>query len=288
MAAGSATDMYNAQQARRVAELMAIARRVRRRILRLASVRMSHIGAALSVTDILVALYFGRLNYLPNDHHWPDRDRCILSKGHGALALYATLAEAGVLPMKQLDQFGTPNSPLAGHPVEAVPGVEAATGSLGHGLGIAAGITLAARLDNRNIHVVAILGDGELDEGSVWEAAMFAPHHGLGGLVAIVDRNGYQQEGLTSRILNLEPLADRWRAFGWRVIETDGHNYHTLSAALNDAWDSVEQPTVIIAHTVKGKGVSFMENEAKWHIGWLQGETLDCALKELEEPEAGR
>jgi transketolase len=259
-------------------ELEALAARIRRRVLEFAAVKQVHIGAALSVADILAVLYGRQLHVDPKNPHAPDRDRLILSKGHAALALYGALAERGFLSQALLDGFGEDGNDLAGHPVEAVPGVEAATGALGHGLPVGAGCALAAKLDGHAWKTVVVLGDGELDEGSVWEAAMFAAHRRLDNLIAVVDRNGYQQEGPTAAILDLEPLAAKWAAFGWHVLEADGHDVHQLAAALDSAFAGCGRPVVVLARTVKGKGVPFMENDASWHMGQLQGAQLEQAL----------
>jgi transketolase len=266
------------------AQVAAAARRMRRRILRCAARGPSHIGPALSLADILATLYARHLRVDPARPRWAGRDRLVLSKGHGVLALYAALEEAGFLDAALMDGYGDPGSPLAGHPVEYVPGVDAPTGALGHGLSLGAGMALAARMDGRPWSVVVVMGDGELDEGSVWEAAMFAAHQRLDGLVAVVDRNGYQQEGPTARILDLEPLADKWRAFGWHAVEVPGHDPATLSRAFDAALARPGRPTVLIARTVKGRGVSFMENEPAWHMGRLDPPTLARALAEVADP----
>jgi transketolase len=263
------------------ANLEGIARSVRERILRYASVKRVHIGAALSVTDILVTLYFRVLRVDPAQPEWPGRDRLIFSKGHAALALYATLEEAGYFPSDLSATFGQPGNCLAGHPVQGIPGVDMATGALGHGLSVGAGLALAARMDGVANRTVVILGDGELDEGSIWEAAMFVGHHALHQLIAIVDRNGLQQEGPTARILDLEPLADKWQSFGWKPVVIDGHDVRELAEALDFAFSASGRPVVLIAKTVKGKGVSFMENDPAWHMGWLQGDLLARALTEV-------
>lgn len=263
--------------------LGAIARNVRRTVIELASRKMVHIGAALSVADVLVALYFSRLRVRAGSPDWPERDRVILSKGHAALALYAVLGELAMIPREAFDRFGEPGDILTGHPTDSIPGVEVATGSLGHGLSVGAGLALAAALDRATQRVVVVLGDGELGEGSVWEAAAFAAHRRLTRLTAIVDRNGLQQEGPTARVLDLEPIADKWRSFGWRAIEADGHDFRELDAALEEALDpEASQPAVIIARTTKGKGVSFMENDPKWHMAWLRGTMWATASRELQ------
>lgn len=236
----------------------------------------------LSIVEILTVLYFRHLQVFPQSPLAPGRDRFILSKGHGVLALYGVLAEAGFLSLDDLAAFGQPGSLLAGHPTEAVPGIDVATGSLGHGLAIGAGLGLAGRVDGATYKTVVLLGDGELNEGSVWEAAMFAAHWSLDRLLAIIDRNGYQQEGPTARVLNTEPLADKWRDFGWNVIEVDGHDLDALCGAVDASERSSGRPSVVIAATVKGKGVPFMEGDPDWHMAWLQGEELERALSALQ------
>jgi transketolase len=262
--------------------LAALAGRVRSRILRLAAVRRSHIGSALSIADILAALYGDWLHVGPDLIEAPERDRFILSKGHGALALYAILAETGILGAEVLEGFGQPGNPLGGHPSKRIAGVEFATGALGHGLALGAGVALEARLSRRRSRAVVLMGDGELNEGSVWEAALFAAHQRLGRLVAIIDRNGLQQEGATETLLALEPLADKWRAFGWRVVVLDGHDLTALQAALRLIDDATAPPTVLIAATQKGKGVSFMEGQLSWHMAHLQEPLLSRALAEVD------
>jgi len=258
------------------------ARRIRLHVIRMAAVKRVHVGPALSIVEILTLLlclpFLKRQGSLDD----PRRDRFILSKGHGALALYGALCEAGLLPAAVLAGFGQPGNPLAGHPVCGIPGVEVPTGSLGHGLAIGCGLALAARMDDLAFKTVVLLGDGELGEGSVWEAAAFAAHQRLGGLVAIVDCNGCQQEGPTREILNMEPLEAKWRAFGWQACRVDGHGLPALSEALSAAWERRDVPSVLIAETVKGKGIPFMENDPGFHMSWLQGELLDRALAALE------
>ncbi|MFB7981913.1 transketolase [Streptomyces vinaceus] len=252
-----------------------LARRARQRVVELAARKAVHLGAALSMTDLLAVLYTRGLRYRPDRPDWPDRDLLVLSKGHGAYGLYAVLAELGVIEADL--------ATLPGHPSDSVPGVEAATGALGHGLSIGCGMALGARLAGLDQRVVVVTGDGELDEGSNWEAAQFAAHHRLGNLVAVVDRNRLQQEGDTETVNALEPLADKWRAFGWRVAEADGHD----TAAITDALAGLRSgdgPAVLIAHTVKGKGVPFAEGDPAWHMGSLDAQQLRTALAALGEP----
>ncbi len=241
----------------------------------------SHIGSCLSMADILAALYGGILRVNPSELDWPDRDRFILSKGHGAAIVYAALAEAGFFPLEWLDTYCQDGSLLTGHLTRGVPGVELSTGSLGHGLPVGCGMALAGKQGNRPYKVFVVLSDGELDEGSNWEAALFAGHHKLDNLVAIVDYNKIQSFGSTQEVLDLEPLADKWRAFRWSVREIDGHDMHQIESALLETPFSASSPSVIIAHTVKGKGVSFMEDNLAWHYKSPSGQQLEQALAEL-------
>lgn len=249
----------------------------RRGILRFAADRAVHLGSSLSVVDILVAVcHAARLTPATVDD--PGRDRLILSKGHAVWALYAVLGELGVLGGPGvLDDGGSRQWP--GHPPEGLPGVDAATGALGHGLSIGAGLAEAARLAGRDRRTYVVLGDGELNEGSVWEAAMFAAHRDLGRLVAVVDVNGMQQEGPTADVLDLAPLDAKWRSFGWHVVEADGHDHTSLADALDLADTETGRPTVVLAHTVKGRGVPFMEHSADWHVGSLDTDQLATALR---------
>ncbi|GGP76142.1 transketolase [Saccharothrix coeruleofusca] len=254
------------------ADVASFAASARARVLRLAARKPLHVGSALSVIDLLAVLYTTVLRRRPDDPWWSGRDRLVLSKGHGAYGLYAVLAELGVLD-DCLDG-------LPGHPSDGIPGVEAATGALGHGLSIGCGMALGLRRAGRDQRVFVVTGDGELDEGSNWEAAQFAAHHQLDNLVAVVDRNGLQQEGRTEQVLGLEPLADKWRAFGWAVSVVNGHDPAAVRTAVTGLIDR-RGPGVLIADTVKGKGVSFMEGQPSWHMGQLTEEQLDAALAEL-------
>ncbi|MBR0696580.1 transketolase [Bradyrhizobium lablabi] len=241
-----------------------------------------HIGSALSIVDILTILYFRHLRLDPSNLESGAGDRFLLSKGHGASALYATLLERGILAKEIFSTFGLPDSRLCGHPTAGTPGVEISTGSLGHGLAIAAGMALGARLDRSPMRVVVCLGDGELNEGSNWEAALFSAHQKLAPLVAIVDRNGLQQEGPTEEVASLEPLAHKWESFGWSVCCVCGHDFPALHAALSASFSS-KRPAAVIAKTTKGRGVSFMENRMEWHMAQLSGSELDRALLELNQ-----
>ena len=244
----------------------------------------SHIGSSLSMADLLAVLYARVLAFDARRPDWPERDRFVLSKGHGCAALYAVLAEAGYFPVERLGTFYQDGSPLAGHAThKEMPGVEVSTGSLGHGLALATGMALAARRDGHGHRVFALLSDGECDEGSVWEAALFAPHHRLGNLVAIVDYNQIQSFGSVAEVLDLAPLGDKWRAFGWGVVEIDGHDLAAIERALGTVPLVAERPTCVVARTVKGKGVSFMEDQLAWHYRAPRGELLAQALAELGE-----
>jgi len=248
--------------------------------------RLGHPGGDLSSADILVTLYMTIMKIDPRNPAWPDRDRFIMSKGHCSAALYATLAVAGILDEQTLGTFMNPLSMLNGHPDRnKVPGVEANTGPLGHGLPIATGCALAARMRKASWRTFVLTGDGELQEGSNWESAMCAAHYGLDNLVLIIDRNRIQQGDFTESIMRLSPLADKWRAFGWHVVEADGHNYDDLYCVLKSAPQAPGKPTCIIANTVKGRGVSFMENSSKWHHRVPSDEELAAALDELMKDE---
>jgi transketolase len=236
------------------------------------------------MADLLAVLYGMALRVRPQEPGWPDRDRFILSKGHGCAALYAALAECGFFPLTWLDDFYQNGSRLAGHVTHTgVPGVEASTGALGHGLSIACGMALAGRRDGRPYRIFTLLSDGECDEGSTWEAALFAPHHGLDNLVAIVDYNKIQSLGSVKEVLGLDPLAGKWEAFGWAVREIDGHDCDKIAETLSCVPFMPGRPSCVIAHTVKGKGVSFMENKLLWHYRSPDDEELRRALDELAE-----
>jgi transketolase len=260
-----------------------LARRIRAHSLRMVHrAKAAHIGGSFSIADILAVLYGTILRVDPANPDWEERDRLIVSKGHAAAALYATLAECGFFPIDWLDKYCADGSHLAAHVTHhGVPGVEASTGSLGHGLSLACGMALAGKRDRRPYRVFALLSDGECDEGSIWEAVLFAPHHGLDNLVALVDYNKIQSFGTVKEVLDLEPLADKWRAFGWAVREIDGHDYEQLYRTLSSVPFASPQPSVIIAHTIKGKGVSFMQDTLAWHYKSPNAEQLAQALAEL-------
>jgi transketolase len=241
-----------------------------------------HPGGSLSCVEILIVLYFSILRHNPRVPSWELRDRFILSKGHAAPALYAVLAESGYFSVNVLETLRKTGSMLQGHPDKKVPGVEVSSGSLGQGLSIASGISLFGKIENIPFRTYVLLGDGECDEGQVWEAAMLASHYKLDKLVAIIDRNGLQIDGLTEKIMRLEPLTKKWAAFGWHVIEIDGHNIKEIQSAFESAKKIRGKPTVIIAHTFKGKGVSFMEWIGSFHGKTLTKEELEKALQELD------
>lgn len=242
-----------------------------------------HPGGSLSCTDILTALYFKTLRHDPKNPKWPDRDRVILSKGHGAPALYAALAHAGYFPVKDLITLRKLGSPLQGHPdMRRLPGLEASTGSLGQGLSIGVGMALAGRLDKKDYYTYVIMSDGELDEGQTWEAAAFAAHHKMDHLVMILDYNKFQLDDSCKSILDMEPVVDKWKAFNWQVFEIDGHDMKALVETLEKVKKVSGKPSIIVAHTVKGKGVSFMENNNHYHGVAPTKEEAERALKELE------
>ena len=268
-----------------IKRLEAEARQVRRNIWRaLRAGGSGHAGGSLSATDILAALYFHRMRIRPGEPNWPERDRFVLSKGHANAALGAVLAQAGFVDDAVLDRFYGFESPFGMHPDIKVAGVEMCTGALGHGLAVATGMALGARIQKLPFHTFVMLGDGELHEGSNWEAAMAASHYRLANLTAIVDHNKISQSGRVADIISIDPLADKWRAFGWEVREIDGHDM----AAVVDTLDALplhpDRPTAIVAHTVKGKGVSFAENTYLWHSNNVNDEILARALAELGVP----
>jgi transketolase len=245
-----------------------------------------HLGGAFSCADVLVALYFSVLNVDPKRPDDPDRDRFLLSKGHAAIGLYATLAERGFFPIEELAGYGHPGGRLMGHPVRAVPGVELPTGSLGHGLALGCGFALAARYAGRAFRSFVLLGDGELQEGSVWEAAIVAASLGLDRLVAVVDRNGLQLTGPTEGIAPMEPLAERWRSFGWAVRDHDGHDPARLAEQLDAAPWEPGRPSVLIARTVKGRGLAFLAGRTSSHYVTLTPRNHARAVHALRATEA--
>jgi len=266
-----------------VTELEKMAKRLRRHVIQMiATAGSGHPGGSLSAADIVTALYFKVMRHDPKNPQWLDRDRFVLSKGHAAPILYAALAECGYFPVEELATLRKLGSRLQGHTDRTLtPGVEMSAGSLGQGLSFGIGIALAGRLDKRDYHVYVLLGDGECEEGQVWEAAMSAPHFQLDNLTAIVDHNGIQLDGRCCDIMGIEPLADKWRAFNWHVIEIDGHDIKQILQALKKTREIKGKPTAIIAHTVKGKGVSFMENNVDFHGKAPNAQETEIALKEL-------
>jgi len=265
--------------------LEAQARQIRRNVWRaLRAGGSGHAGGSSSAADILAALYFHRLRIRSTDPDWPERDRFVLSKGHANAALGAALAQAGFIEDGVLDRFYGFDSPFGMHPDIKVAGVEMCTGALGHGLAVAMGMALGARIQKQAFHSFVMLGDGELHEGSNWEAAMAASHYRLANLTAIIDRNKISQSGPVAEIVGIEPLADKWRAFGWEVREIDGHDMSEIVDALDAVPLHADRPTALIAHTIKGKGVSFAENTYLWHSNNVNDEIYARALAELGEP----
>ena len=258
------------------------AKELRKEILEIITeAKSGHPGGSLSCVEIIMSLYYYKMRHNPENPKWEERDRFILSKGHACPTLYAVLADLGYFPKEELHTLRKLGARLQGHAYIGVPGVELSTGSLGHGLSFANGMALGGRLKNENFNVYCLLGDGEMQEGSVWEAGMTAAHYNLDNVCAILDYNGVQENGPIGEIMNEEPLKNKWESFGWHVIEVDGHNFNEIISAL-DEFESVKgKPTIIIAHTIKGKGVSFMEGKAKWHGKAPKKEELELALKEL-------
>jgi len=243
--------------------------------------KAAHLASSLSCVDILTVLYKSVLNLKSEEPKWENRDRFILSKGHAAAALYAVLAYKGFFPDEFLNTYGRLGSELEEHPSPKVPGVEVATGSLGHGLPAGVGMALAAKIKGKTYRTFVLMSDGECNEGSVWEAGMFAAKHQLGGLCGIIDYNKWQATGRSQEVMALEPLADKWRAFGWEVWEIDGHDHNVLRKAFRAANTQDAKPTMVVAHTVKGKGVSFMEDDNNWHYRIPTTEEVQKAKAEL-------
>ena len=264
-------------------EVFNLAKNIRLQVLSMVHrAKASHVGSCFSIADIIAVLYGAVLNVRPSEPVWIERDRFILSKGHSAAAVYAALALRGFIPEKELEKYGESGSLLMTHISHKINGVEFSTGSLGHGLPFATGKAMAAKKDKKSWRTFALLSDGELDEGSNWEAFMFAAHHKLDNLVAIIDYNKLQSLTTVANTLGLEPLVDKMLAFGWSVKEVDGHNLVDIEALLKTApWVS-EKPSVLIAHTIKGKGVSFMQNKVEWHYKSPNAEQLARAIEEIE------
>lgn len=262
-----------------------ISKKLRVRILETSSnARIPHLGSCLSCIDILTSLYWHTLNINPKEPLDPLRDRFILSKGHGAPALFQVLAERGYFPISRLEDFGKPGSVFHEHPPKPgfIPGIEAATGSLGHGLPMGLGMALANRIQNINSQVYALLSDGECNEGSIWEAALLAGSQKISSLTAIIDFNKWQATDRSQEVMALDPLVDKWRTFGWDAYEINGHEINQILNTLDKAKSNNSKPTAIIAHTIKGKGISFMEDDNNWHYRTPNKEELSNAIKEIE------
>ncbi len=271
---------YSDQQ---IKELESKAKQIRRDIVAMiASAGSGHPGGSLSATDLITALFFAELRINPQEPSWPDRDRFHMSKGHCCPLWYSVLSERGYFPKEKLMTLRRLGSMLQGHPDRRTPGVEVASGSLGQGLSIALGISLALRLDKKDSRVYVLMGDGEVQEGNIWEAAMACAHYKCDNLCAILDYNGFQIDGRTCAVMNLEPMAAKWQAFGWHTIEIDGHNMREILSAYDQAKSIKAKPSIIIARTTKGKGVSFMENVCEFHGRAPSKEEAQKALKELE------
>ncbi|MGE5380663.1 MAG: transketolase [Methylocystaceae bacterium] len=266
-----------------VADIEGRARSLRRSIIEmLGQAGSGHTGGSLSAADLVASLYFWEMNIDPINPSWSERDRFVLSKGHAAPVLYAALAESGYIDRNWLAGLRKLGSPLQGHPdMHKVPGVEASTGSLGQGFSMAVGMALAGKMDQAGYRVYTLLGDGELEEGIVWEAAMAAAHYKLHNLVAIIDNNNLQIDGPVEKVLSPLPITDKFRAFNWKVIEIDGHNIEQIMTALHQARETAHQPTAIVAHTIKGRGVSFCENLVEWHGKTPDANQVTLALSEL-------
>ncbi|HIC92192.1 MAG TPA: transketolase [Syntrophaceae bacterium] len=267
-----------------VDQLEDIAKQVRRdTLVMLNRAGSGHTGGSLSSVEILTALFFSKMRHKPLDPLWDQRDRFVLSKGHAAPAFYAVLARCGYFPLEDLVSLRKLGSHLQGHPdCKFTPGVEVSTGSLGQGLSMANGISLALKLDGKPSRVYVLLGDGEVQEGQIWEAAMSAAHYKLDNLCAILDHNHLQIDGTVEEVMNIEPLSDKWRAFGWKVFNINGHDYAQILTAFDKAERTKGQPSIIIAETIKGKGVSFFENKVEYHGVAPTDEELERALRELE------
>lgn len=274
-------------QSTSIKQLERKALQIRIDIVKMIGYNSGHIGGALSAADLVTALYFHQMRHDPKNPHWPQRDRFVLSKGHAAPLLYAVLAETGYFDKKILLTLRKFKSCLQGHPdmrfKPGIPGIEISTGELGQGLSVACGISLASRINKKNYHVYVLLGDGEIQEGQVWEAAMFASHYQISNLTAIVDSNKLQIDGFVKEVMNIDPIVDKWKSFGWKAIEIDGHNMREIVGTLKMAVKERNKPTVIVANTIKGKGISFLENNvASHHIHGLRQEQITQALNELK------
>lgn len=266
-----------------ISELTQRAKRIRRTIVStIARAGSGHVAPALSCADIVTALYFHVLRVDPSDPKWPERDRFILSAGHKCMAQYAALAERGFFPSSTLDTYLQCGSILGGHPdARKIPGVDTSTGALGHGLPIGVGMALAAKMKQEGYRVFVLLGDGELDEGSVWEAAMAAAHYRLDNLIAIIDHNGLQVDGRIEDVMNITPIAEKWSSFGWVTREIDGHDIAEIVQTLDNVPFAGGKPSAVVARTVKGKGVSFMENQVSWHMRAPNTDEYETAMRDL-------
>lgn len=266
-------------------ELAIIATKVRKNIVeQVYRAKSGHPGGSLSIADVLTVLYFNNMNIDTENSKWEDRDRFVLSKGHCSPALYAVLAERGFFPVEDLKGFRSIDSVLQGHPdMKYIKGVDMSSGSLGQGLSAANGMALSGKIHNKNYRVYAALGDGEIAEGQIWEAAMSAAHYKLDNLTAFIDVNGLQIDGPTSEVMNSEPIDKKFEAFGWNVIKIDGHNYNEIDSAIKKSKELKDKPTAIICKTTKGKNVSFMENQAKWHGSAPNEEQYNQAIRELDD-----
>jgi transketolase len=260
-----------------------ISSKIRQETIKLAyEAEYAHPGPSLSVTDLLVALYYSELNINSNKPNWEERDRFILSKGHGCLSLYAILADLNFYSKRENLKLRKLNSLIQGHPdMRKTPGIDFTTGSLGNGIGAAVGIAISFKMDRKQSRIFTILGDGENQEGVVWEAASIASHFKLDNLIVIIDNNNFQSSGPIEEISNIYPIRNKWEAFGWKVIEIDGHNFKEILLAFKIATSTISKPITIIAHTIKGKGISFMENDNSWHQRQLTKEQYQLALNEL-------
>lgn len=267
-----------------ITDLKLQAEKSRRRLIEIIyNARAGHTGGDLSILNVMTALYFHILNVDKDNLDNPDRDRFILSKGHCVEALFVILEAKGILKKEVLDTLGQFNSPLAGHPTREVPGIEMCSGALGHGLSIGVGMAIAAKMDNRPYRTFVVMGDGEQGEGSIYEAAMAAAHYKLGNLVAVIDRNRLQISGNTEDVMALDCLVEKWESFGWNVIDVNGDDMEDIVAKLESIDYTSDEPHMVIANTTKGKGVSFMENVAKWHHGVPSPEQYEQALAEIDE-----
>lgn len=266
-----------------IQELKDIAKKIRINILHMLTQSGSgHTGGSLSAADVAVAIYFSKMKFDPDNPKWEERDRFILSKGHAAPLLYAIFAEAGYIPMDTLNVLRKTESPLQGHPCcKSLPGIEVSTGSLGQGLSVANGMALGLRLDNNPARVYCIMGDGEIQEGQIWEAAMTAAHYKIDNLCAVVDNNELQIDGPVEEVMGIQPVSDKWEAFGWHVINIDGHDMEEILKALDEAESVKGKPTVLIANTTKGKGVSFFEDKVEYHGAAPSQDEYDRAVKEI-------